>query len=172
MFPSFALSCDRSGLLVFDFQPQGLRPRTPGESLLTRLPLASCQRLPSGRHRTISWTVLLLGAQSDELCLPTKAPTRTDGVFRRGAATKDGGGSAAGCGGGAGAAPPRLQIENLTFPQGSGRTTTRTVMRRCDQMLITWPAHCCRTRSAPSLLLVLARLHGQDDGERRTATGC
>jgi len=34
-----------------DSQTQGRCPRTPA-SLLTELPLASCQRLPSGRHRT------------------------------------------------------------------------------------------------------------------------
>src|SRR6478672_4264667 len=37
---------------VFEFADAGASPPHPQESLLTTLPLASCQRHPSGRHRT------------------------------------------------------------------------------------------------------------------------
>ena len=120
---------------VLELQMQGLRPRTPEESLLTTLPLASCQRLPSGRHRTgkldgASDLAVALRSQSgstgfqpcstsghglktrvkgNSASEPTEAPTSLwFGVFRRGAASMGAGGGSAGCGGGAGAEPLRL----------------------------------------------------------------
>src|SRR5689334_21999007 len=50
MASQIGAGCSDGKSRLTNSQTQGLRPRTPEESLLTELPLASCQRLPSGRH--------------------------------------------------------------------------------------------------------------------------
>ena len=126
----------------------GSAPAPP--SVHANLPLASCQRLPSGRHRTgkldgasgwgnarmvhriianfvarvsnpcsTSRHGLKTRATENSASEPREAPTSLRfGVFRRGAASRDAGGSAAGCGGGAGAEPLRLRIDHLRRYRG------------------------------------------------------
>src|SRR5690348_13033488 len=77
--------------LVLELQMREEYPRTPEEppAKLRRHP---CRRLPSGRHRAISWTVLLALvnlATPSQMRAQTKAPTRIgSGVFRRGAGSR------------------------------------------------------------------------------------
>src|SRR3954454_776684 len=58
-----ALRCPGEQALILHLQTQGLRPRTPAEPPCKTFRRHPCRRLPSGRHQTISWTVLLLPAR-------------------------------------------------------------------------------------------------------------
>jgi len=118
----------------FNCRCRGFAPAPPQPP--AALPLASCQRLPSGRHRTGK----LDGASAWGACRLTDGVQRkhrsTDQngscVFRRGAASRNVGGICRTEARGAGAEPLRLQLESkMCDRRDQRREKSGSPMRPC-----------------------------------------